>query len=89
MPIMTSRDHALTTMTERFPVVAERVQQVWGLRLPRHVAVFAALAASDGGALAEIDLSAWGIIDYFRAGAPVRGSTRGCTPASAAIRPNS
>ncbi|WP_033345008.1 ADP-ribosylation family protein [Catenuloplanes japonicus] len=65
---MTSRDSALATMTERFPQVEARVQRVWGLRLPRHVAVFAALAASDGDALDEIGLSPWGVTDLFRDG---------------------
>ncbi|GAA4609240.1 hypothetical protein BJY16_007233 [Actinoplanes octamycinicus] len=63
---MTSRDDALGIMTERFPLVAERIQRLWGLRLPRHVAVFAALAASDGGALNEMGISPWGVTDYFR-----------------------
>ncbi|GIE92512.1 ADP-ribosylation family protein [Actinoplanes regularis] len=65
---MTSRDDALRIMTERFPLVAERIQRLWGLRLPRHVAVFAALAASDGGALNEMGISPWGVTDYFRDG---------------------
>ncbi|MDI6104752.1 DUF2228 domain-containing protein [Actinoplanes sp. NEAU-A12] len=65
---MMTREAALATMTRRFPLVAERVRRVWGLRLPRHVAVFAALAASDGDALAEIGLSPWGVTDYFRDG---------------------
>ncbi|GAA0492231.1 hypothetical protein Ade02nite_68780 [Paractinoplanes deccanensis] len=65
---MTSRDDALTTMTQRFSPVAAHVRQVWGLRLPHHVAVFAALAASDGAALGEIGLSPWGVTDYFRDG---------------------
>lgn len=65
---MTTRETALATMTQRFPLVAERFQRVWGLRLPHHVAVFAALAASDGDALAEIGVSPWGVTDYFRDG---------------------
>jgi histone PARylation factor 1-like protein len=65
---MTSRDEALRIMTERFPLVAERIQRLWGLRLPRHVAVFAALAASDGGALNDMGISPWGVTDYFRDG---------------------
>jgi hypothetical protein len=65
---MTSRENALITMTQRFPLVEERFQRVWGLRLPRHVAVFAALAASDGDALDEIGLSPWGVTDLFRDG---------------------
>ncbi|KHD73962.1 hypothetical protein MB27_31580 [Actinoplanes utahensis] len=58
----------MATMTERFPLVAERFQRVWGLRLPRHVAVFAALAASDGDALSELMITPWGVTDYFRDG---------------------
>ncbi|MFI1990368.1 ADP-ribosylation family protein [Actinoplanes sp. NPDC020271] len=65
---MISRDRALDTMNERFPLVAERVRQIWGMRLPRHVAVFAALAASDGRALGENDISPWGVTDYFADG---------------------
>jgi hypothetical protein len=62
---MTSREQALGTMTQRFPLVEERFRRVWGLRLPRHVAVFAALAASDGDALDEIGLRPWGVTDFF------------------------
>ncbi|MBW6433746.1 HPF1 family protein [Actinoplanes hulinensis] len=65
---MTTRESALATMTERFPLVAERVQRVYGLRLPRHVAVFAALWASDQAAVLEMEHSAWGVTDYFRDG---------------------
>jgi Uncharacterised conserved protein (DUF2228) len=65
---MMSRERALATMNERFPLVAERVLHQWGLRLPRQVAVFAALAASDGKALAEVGISPWGVTDYFRDG---------------------
>ncbi|MBO3739329.1 ADP-ribosylation family protein [Actinoplanes flavus] len=65
---MTTREAALTTMTERFPLVAERVQRVFGLRLPRFVAVFAALWASDQAAVLEMGHSAWGVTDYFRDG---------------------
>ncbi len=65
---MTSRETALATMTERFPLVAERVRQVFGLRLPRHVAVFAALWASDSCAVGELTHSPWGVTDYFADG---------------------
>ncbi|GAA1596024.1 ADP-ribosylation family protein [Actinoplanes couchii] len=65
---MTSRETALATMTERFPLVAERVREVYGLRLPGHTAVFAALWASDSAAVAELMHSPWGVTDYFRDG---------------------
>lgn len=65
---MTLRERALATMTERFPLVSERFRQTWGLQLPRHVAVFAALAASDRTALNEVGLSPWGVTDYFSDG---------------------
>jgi hypothetical protein len=61
----------LDAMLGRFPAVAERVRRVYGLRLPRHVAVFAALWASaryDRGereALNYLGLGPWGVADYF------------------------
>jgi hypothetical protein len=49
------RAAALDTMYDRFDAVAARVNDVYGLRLPRHAAVGAAFFASLGrGALADI-----------------------------------
>lgn len=60
---------ALATMWDRFPRVAERVRRVYGLRLPRHLAVFAAFWASADGAereaLSDLMVSPWGVTDYF------------------------
>lgn len=68
------RRAALATMLERFPGVKARVQRVYGLRLPRHLAVFAALwhGASDAErrGLDRLMLSPWGITDYFRDDGP-------------------
>jgi hypothetical protein len=61
------RDEALELMLGRFPAVAERVERVYGLRLPRHVAVFAALWAStrrhpaEAAALSLLGVRPWGI----------------------------
>lgn len=63
------RTAALATMWERFPLVAERVRRVYGLRLPRHLAVFAAFWASTDGAereaLSDLMVGPWGVTDYF------------------------
>lgn len=68
------RRAALATMWERFPAVEARVQRVYGLRLPRHLAVFAALwhGASDAEqrGLRRLMLMPWGITDYFRDDGP-------------------
>ena len=58
-------------MLGRFPAVAQRVRRIYGLRLPRHVAVFAALWASvqhdpaERAALDYLGLRPWGVSDYF------------------------
>lgn len=68
------RGEWLDVMLGRFPAVAERVRDVYGLRLPRHVAVFAALWASaqrDQGEREATDclgLRPSGVSDYFRDG---------------------
>ncbi|GAA2519357.1 ADP-ribosylation family protein [Winogradskya humida] len=63
------RTAALATALERFPAVADRVSRVYGLRLPRHLAVFHAFWASAAGeersALSDLMLRPWGITDYF------------------------
>jgi hypothetical protein len=63
------RTAALATMWERFPLVAERVRRVYGLRLPHHLAVFAAFWASTDGAereaLSDLMVYPWGVTDYF------------------------
>lgn len=68
------RRAALATMWERFPAVEARVQRVYGLRLPRHLAVFAALwhGASDAEqrGLRRLMLMPRGITDYFRDDGP-------------------
>jgi hypothetical protein len=57
---------------DRFPVVAERVQRVYGLRLPRHSAVFCALLGSSDAQqrqqLQYLGLSPFGLCDYFADG---------------------
>lgn len=68
------RGEALAAMLGRFPGVADRVRRVYGLRLPRHVAVFAALWASTRDDPAEreamdyLGLRPWGVSDYFGEG---------------------
>jgi hypothetical protein len=56
-------------MWDRFPEVARRVHAVYGLRLPRHLAVFAALwhgaSAAERRGLDHLMLRPWGITDYF------------------------
>lgn len=58
-------------MHERFPAVAEKFQQVYGLRLPRHLAVFRALwesaDAAEREAFDRLGVSPFGITDYFGA----------------------
>src|SRR5258707_1307040 len=68
------RGEFLEVMLGRFPEGAERVRRVYGLRLPWHVAVFAALWASarhDRGereALNYLGLGPWGVTDYLSDG---------------------
>lgn len=56
-------------MQERFPAVAARVRKVYGLRLPRHVAVFCALWASvspaERAALDHLMVRPFGVTEYF------------------------
>ncbi|MFG2043904.1 ADP-ribosylation family protein [Dactylosporangium sp. NPDC048998] len=63
------RTAALVTMWERFPLVAERVRRGHGLRMPRHLAVFAAFWASvndaEREALSDLMVSPWGVTEYF------------------------
>ncbi|MFI5912240.1 ADP-ribosylation family protein [Dactylosporangium sp. NPDC051541] len=64
---------ALATMEARFPSVEEHFRRVYSLRLPRHLAVYAAFWAglSDNAArcLSErLGLSPWGITEYFEDG---------------------
>ncbi|MFC4040322.1 ADP-ribosylation family protein [Dactylosporangium siamense] len=60
---------ALDTMTDRFPAVEQRFSRVYGLRLPRHVAILAAFLHSlddrERRALQWLGLSSWGITGYF------------------------
>jgi hypothetical protein len=64
------RSEALEVALARCPAVAERVRRVYGLRLPRHVAVFTALWASarlDRGereALNYLGVSPWGVAEH-------------------------
>ena len=64
------RQASLSAAWQRFPGVAERVRQVYGLRLPRHVAVFWALWASadedEKHALERLGRGPAGVMDYFR-----------------------
>src|SRR5262245_39997444 len=63
------RRNALAAEEERFPAVAERVRQVSGLRLPRHLAVFCALWNStdepEWTSLGHLGWSWSGVTDYF------------------------
>jgi hypothetical protein len=65
----TRRQAALSTMWERFPAVKTKVLQVYGLQLPRHLAVFCALWESADRAEREaLDLlMVWpdGLTQYF------------------------
>jgi hypothetical protein len=64
-----ARQAALSLMEERFPAVAERVQRVYGLRLPRHLAVVCALwhsaDKSERKGLNYLDVQLSGVTDYF------------------------
>lgn len=68
------RGQSFEVMLGRFPAVAARVERVYGLRLPRHVATFAALWASaqhdaaEREALFNLGLAPCGVADYFRDG---------------------
>ncbi|GAA3455805.1 HPF1 family protein [Dactylosporangium matsuzakiense] len=64
---------ALATMEERFPRIEEHFRRVYSLRLPRHLAVFAAfwegLSHDAAACLGErLGLSPWGITEYFADG---------------------
>jgi hypothetical protein len=63
------REGHLSTMWDRFPAVADRVGQVYGLRVPRHLAVFCALWASLDAAEREgldyLEVSPLGLTRYF------------------------
>jgi hypothetical protein len=63
------RQVALSLMWQRFPDVADRVSRVYGLRLPRHLAVFCALwqsaDAAERQALDFVMVSPFGITEYF------------------------
>lgn len=56
-------------MQKRFPAVAEKVRQVYGLRLPLHLAVFCALwksaDAAERAAFDYLGVSPLGLTDYF------------------------
>ncbi|MDI1463089.1 DUF2228 domain-containing protein [Catellatospora sp. KI3] len=65
------RTAALAAMSDRFPAVAERFSRVYGLRLPRHLAVFAAfwdsLDRRERDAIGDVaGLHPWGVSDYFK-----------------------
>lgn len=63
------RGAALAVMEERFPAVEARVWRVYGLRLPRHVAVFCAFWASacaaERAALDHLMIGPFGLTEYF------------------------
>ncbi|GAB3828663.1 ADP-ribosylation family protein [Dactylosporangium cerinum] len=63
---------SLDKMHERHPAVAERVQRVHGLRLPRHLAVFSAFWDSadtaERMALDHLMVSPFGLTEYFEDG---------------------
>lgn len=64
------RDAALAATAERFDAVAARFAAVYGLRLPRHLAVFAAFFDSLGATGRdvvgdELGLRTGGVTDYF------------------------
>jgi hypothetical protein len=64
------RQAALSAAWQRFPAVAEKVRQVYGLRLPRHLAVYWALwTSADEGEKHALDCLGGcpaGVMDYFR-----------------------
>ncbi|MET7422941.1 ADP-ribosylation family protein [Dactylosporangium sp. NPDC005555] len=66
------RRAALATMHERHDAVAERVQRVYGLRLPGHLAVFCAFwkSASDAerAAVEHLMVRPFGLTEYFADG---------------------
>lgn len=71
-PDRVRREAALSVMHDRFDAVAARFHAVYGLRLPRHMAVFAAFFDSlgeDGRSLAEagLGLIPGGVTRYFDA----------------------
>jgi hypothetical protein len=63
------RAEALTTMTGRFDAVAERFRRVYGLELPRSMAVFTAFWTSlddfERRGLSDLGLSPCGVSSYF------------------------
>ncbi|WP_203964636.1 ADP-ribosylation family protein [Actinocatenispora thailandica] len=65
----TRRAWALAEARSRFPAVEERVRRVYGLRVPRHLAVFAALWESADDAeragLRQLGIGPFGITEYF------------------------
>ncbi|WP_344512774.1 ADP-ribosylation family protein [Dactylosporangium maewongense] len=75
------RSASLDVMTGLFPAVEQRFSQVYGLRLPRHVAVLAAALHSLGDherrALQSLGLSDWGVLDYFADGGLERAGRDG------------
>ena len=63
------RRAALALMWERFPAVEDRVRRVYGLRLPRHLAVLCALLGSVDRAekegLSYLGVARFGLTEYF------------------------
>ncbi|GAB2824057.1 hypothetical protein GCM10022221_22620 [Actinocorallia aurea] len=66
------RRAALATAQERFPAVAAKVRAEWGLRIPRHLAVFCALWAgadeAERRAWRYLETGPMGLTEYFADG---------------------
>ncbi|MEV0455874.1 ADP-ribosylation family protein [Catellatospora methionotrophica] len=66
------RETSLAVMQERFEDVADRFVRIYGLQLPRHMAVFAAFFDSlndfEQRGMEELGLRQGGITDYFQTG---------------------
>lgn len=78
------RQRALDMAFGRFDAVAARMKEVYGLRLPRHVAVWAALGASlsdpEWEGLQELGWSSDGIMVWFEDGGLDRATRDGLDP---------
>jgi hypothetical protein len=78
------RERALATSMGRFEAVAGRMQEVYGLRLPRHLAVWDALTRSlsslERRGLEHIGRAPWGIMLWFEDGGLERPTRDGLDP---------
>jgi hypothetical protein len=78
------RRQALASAFWRFPAVERRMKEVYGLRLPRHLAVWAAfhksLSPLERQGLDRVGRSPWGIMLWFQDGGLERQTRDGLDP---------